>query len=59
MYRYYILCVHNQSTGGSVRRMKASDWVKSSTSKGPWVPPPAKTAKTRMSWDVCMIIYLI
>ena len=56
---YYTLCVHNQSTGGSVRRMKASDWVKSSTSKGPWVPPPAKTAKTRMSWDVCMVIYLI
>lgn len=42
---------HKKSTGGSVRRMKASDWVKSSTSKGPWVPPPAKTAKTRMSWD--------
>ena len=47
----------NQSTG-SVRRMRASDWVKVSSSKGPWVPPPAKSTKSRMSWEVIIVIYI-
>ncbi|XP_003386665.2 PREDICTED: outer dense fiber protein 2-like [Amphimedon queenslandica] len=43
----------------SSRRMRASDWVKASTSKGPWIPPPGRTTRqistsggaTRMSWE--------
>lgn len=33
------------------RRMRASDWVKSSCSQGPWVPPPAKTSRPKMTWE--------
>ena len=43
--------------------MRASDWVKASTSKGPWVPPPAKTSRgsdrLKMSWEVRIVVSMI
>ena len=33
-------------------RLRASHWVNASSSKGPWIPPPAKASKTRLSWEV-------
>lgn len=35
----------------TVSRMKASDWAKASSSRGPWVPPPARSTKPRMAWE--------
>lgn len=38
-------------------RLRASHWVNASSSKGPWVPPPGKATKTRMSWEVHKYFY--
>ncbi len=61
MRLYMYLSQSLRATAGASRssRMRASDWSKAGSSRGPWVPPPARTSgRSRMMWEVCLVLSL-